>query len=128
MITSKASISKDVVATATSTLSDGYLTLQFIRSDGATRMNLAKTFTKLADGKHFDYDFVQWMPIRAFRIVPEDPQGNIMVDGEKVAYGNEQKFLNYVYFSDLILFTSGPIQGETLPSIARCMGKEPKTT
>lgn len=125
MITSKASISKDVVASSTSTLSDGYLTLQFIRSDGSTRMNLAKTFTKLSDGKHFDYDFVQWMPIRAFRIVPEDPQGNIMVDGEKVAYGNERdgSLIDYlICFS----FISGPIQGETLPSIARCMGKEPK--
>ncbi len=71
-------------------------------------MNLAKTFTKLSDGKHFDYDFVQWMPIRAFRIVPEDTNGNMMVDGEKVPYG--------------------PIQGETLSSIGRCMGKEPKIT
>jgi hypothetical protein len=92
LITSKASISKDVVASSTSTLSDGYLTLQFIRSDGSTRMNLAKTFTKLSDGKHFDYDFVQWMPIRAFRIVPDDTNGNMMVDGEKVPYGNKKCF------------------------------------
>jgi diacylglycerol kinase family enzyme len=90
LITSKGSISRDVVASSASTLSDGYLTLQFIRSDGSTRMNLAKTFTKLSDGKHFDYDFVEWMRIRAFRIVPDDTNGNIMVDGEKVPYGNEK--------------------------------------
>ncbi len=125
LITSKASISKDVVASSTSTLSDGYLTLQFIRSDGSTRMNLAKTFTKLSNGKHFDYDFVQWMPIRAFRIVPDDTNGNLMVDGEKVPYGNE---IYSSLMSILILFSLGPIQGETLSSIARCMGKEPKIT
>ena len=88
LVTSKASISKDIVASSTSTLSDGYLTLQFIRSDDSTRMNLAKTFAKLSEGKHFDYDFVQWMPVRAFRLVPQDAEGNIMVDGEKVAFGN----------------------------------------
>ena len=87
LITSKASISKDVVASSQSTLSDNYLTLQFIRSDGSTRMNLAKTFTKLSSGKHFDYNFVEWMHIRAFRIVPDDTNGNMMVDGEKVSYG-----------------------------------------
>jgi hypothetical protein len=88
LVTSKACISKDVVASLSSTLADGYLTLQFIRSNGPTRMHLAKTFTKLAEGKHFDYDFVEWVRVRAFRIVPADASGNIMVDGEKVAYGN----------------------------------------
>ena len=100
LITSKASISKDVVASSTSTLSDGYLTLQFIRFDDSTRMNLAKTFTKLSDGTHFDYDFVQWMRISAFRIVPEDTNGNMMVDGEKVPYGNEK----YVSFIFILIF------------------------
>jgi sphingosine kinase len=89
LVTSKASISKDVVASSESTLSDGYLTLQFIRSTGSTRLNLAKTFTKLPTGTHFDYDFVEWMPVRAFRIVPTDTNGNMMVDGEKVTYGRD---------------------------------------
>ncbi|CAF1534967.1 unnamed protein product [Adineta steineri] len=104
LITSKASISKDIVASSQSTLSDGYLTLQFIRSNGSTRTNLARTFTKLSEGNHFDFNFVEWMRIRAFRLVPNDDHGNIMVDGEKVAYG--------------------PIQGEILPGIGRCMGKQ----
>ena len=90
LITSKQCISKDVIASPKSTLSDGHLTLQFIRSDDATRLKLAKTFTKLSDGKHFDYDFVQWMPIRAFRIVPDGTEGNMMVDGEKVPFGKDQ--------------------------------------
>jgi hypothetical protein len=87
LITSKAALSKDTVTTPQSTLTDGYLTLQFIRAHNATRVNLAKTFTNLSDGKHFDYEFLQWMPIRAFRIVPSETNGNIMIDGEKVAYG-----------------------------------------
>ncbi|CAF1131889.1 unnamed protein product [Rotaria sordida] len=106
LITSKASISKDTIASTKSTLSDGYLTLQYIRADSSIRMNLAKTFTTMSDGKYLDYDFVEWMPIRAFRIVPSDTSGNMMIDGEKVSYG--------------------PIQGEILPSIGRCMGKPPK--
>ncbi len=125
LITSKASISKDIVASPQSTLSDGYLTLQFIRSASSTRMNLAKTFTKISDGKHFDFDFVEWMRVRAFRIVPNDTHGNIMVDGEKVSYGKE-KSTNLFYFIHKCLFVLGPIQGEILPGIARCMGKQPQ--
>jgi hypothetical protein len=87
LVTSKECISKDIVASSKSTLSDGYLTLQYIRSNDSTRMNLAKTFSKLSDGKHFDYDFVEWMHIRAFRIVPNGNHGNMMVDGEKVPFG-----------------------------------------
>ncbi|UJR22366.1 hypothetical protein I4U23_025428 [Adineta vaga] len=106
LITSKSALSKDTISTPQSTLADGYLTLQFVRTRDASRINLAKTLTSLSDGKHFDYDFVEWMPIRAFRIVPTETSGNIMIDGEKVPYG--------------------PIQGEVLPSIARCMGKQPR--
>lgn len=88
LITSKAAISKNAVSTPQSTLADGYLILQFIHSRNATRMNLAKAFSKLADGRHFDYDFIEWMRIRAFRIVPSESDGNMMIDGEKVPYGN----------------------------------------
>jgi len=87
-------------------------------------MNLAKAFTKLEDGQHFNYDFVEWMPVRAFRIVPTETEGNIMIDGEKVPYGKTKENFrkkNNDYFS-----FKGPLQGEILPSIARCMGKQPK--
>jgi hypothetical protein len=92
LITSKAAISKNVLSAPQSTLSDGFLTLQFIRSASSTRMNLFKAFTSLSDGKHFNYDFVEWMPVRAFRIVPAGTEGNMMVDGEKVPYGKKKKF------------------------------------
>ena len=87
LITSKPALSRDVISTPQSTLADGYLTLQFIRSAGLTRVNLAKAFTSLSDGTHFDYEFVEHMPVRAFRIVPDGTEGNMMVDGEKVPYG-----------------------------------------
>ena len=122
LITSKKCISRDIVASANSTLSDGYLMLQFIRAGPSIRTNLAKTFMKISDGKHFDYDFVEWMPIRAFRIVPRDSQGNLMVDGERVPFG---KFIRSGEKSIPSILTLGPIQGEILPGIARCMGKEP---
>ena len=32
----------------------------------------------------------------------------------------------YIYKINLFIYFSGPIQGEILPSVARCMGKEPK--
>ncbi|CAF1032470.1 unnamed protein product, partial [Didymodactylos carnosus] len=104
LITSKPCISKDVISAKQSTLADGYLTLQYVRS-GVSRVNLAKMFIGISTGKHFDYNFVEWLPMKAFRIVPNATEGNIMVDGEKVPYG--------------------PIQGEVLPNIARCMGKLP---
>ncbi len=96
LITSKPALSRDTLSTPQSTLADGYLTLQFIRSEGLTRMDLLKTFLSLSDGTHFDYDFVQQLSVRAFRIVPAGTEGNIMVDGEKVPYGKleEQEFLS----------------------------------
>ena len=87
LITSKPALSRDVLSTPNSTLADGYLTLQFIRGNDVSRVKLAKTFTSLTDGTHLDFDFVEHMPIRAFRIVPDGTEGNIMVDGEKVPYG-----------------------------------------
>ncbi len=124
LITSKPAISKDVLSTPQSTLADGYLTLQFIRICNSTRMNLAKAFTKLDDGQHFNYDFVEWMPVRAFRIVPTETEGNIMIDGEKVPYGKTKE--NFRKKRMTIFLFKGPLQGEILPSIARCMGKQPK--
>lgn len=93
LVTSKAAISKDTVSAPNSTLTDSYLTLQYVLTSDASRMNLAKTFTKLDEGKHFDYDFVHWLPVRAFRIVPSEPNGNLMVDGEKVPYGKRDETL-----------------------------------
>ena len=90
LVTSKSALSKDTVSSPQSSLADGYLTLQFIRTRNSSRINLAKMFTGLDDGTHFDYDFVEWMPVRAFRIVPSEADGNLMVDGEKVAYGKKR--------------------------------------
>lgn len=87
LITSKAALSKGVLSTPQSTLADGFLTLQFIRAANATRLNLAKAFTSLDDGKHLSYDFVECLSVRAFRIVPTETEGNLMIDGEKVPYG-----------------------------------------
>ncbi|CAF1322914.1 unnamed protein product [Rotaria magnacalcarata] len=106
LITSKSAISKDAISTPQSTLTDGYLTLQLIRFDSSIRMNLTKAFTKLPEGKHFDCDFVESMRIRAFRVVPLGTTGNLMIDGERVPYNS--------------------IQGEILPSIGLCMGKQPR--
>ena len=94
LITSKSAIAKETISTPQSTLTDGYLTLQFIRSSDTVRMHLAKAFTSLSDGTHFNYDFVEWMRIRAFRIVPSETSGNIMIDGEKVPYGKRESRSN----------------------------------
>ncbi len=80
-------MSKETLSTPQSTLADGYLTIQFVRSEGITRTDLLKMFLNLSDGKHLDYDFVQQLTVRAFRIVPEGTEGNLMIDGEKVPYG-----------------------------------------
>lgn len=87
LITSKPALSKDVLSTPQSTLADGFLTIQYVRTSDTTRANLAKAFTSLADGKHLEYDFVHCLNVRAFRIVPVGTEGNLMVDGEKVPYG-----------------------------------------
>ena len=58
-----------------------------MHSEGTSRTDLLKMFLNLDDGKHLNYDFVHQLKVRAFRIVPEGTEGNIMVDGEKVPYG-----------------------------------------
>ena len=128
LITSKAAISKDTVIAPQSTLTDNSLTLQYVLTSDASRMNLAKTFTKIDDGSHFEYDFVHWLAVRAFRIVPSEADGNLMVDGEKVPYGKGEETLrrSLTISSSSSSSSAGPIQGEVLPSIARCMGKQPR--
>lgn len=91
LITSKSALSKDTLITPDSTLTDGFLTLQFIRTADANRFNLLKMFLSLEDGSHLRYDFVKLIRIRAFRIVPTKSDGNLMVDGEKVQYGKKKE-------------------------------------
>ena len=66
------------------------------------------------------------MRVRAFRIVPNETEGNMMIDGEKVPYGNDRSSFISITIYIYSYFSLGSVQGEILPSIARCMGKQPE--
>ena len=59
----------------------------------------------MRDGSCVQYDFIEFIPVRAFRLEPITPCGYLVVDGEIVEYG--------------------PIQAESMPSAGRVMFREP---
>jgi len=81
--------------------SDGYLDLQYV-SRGTTKKRMLDLLDAFETGKHLEYDDVEQIKIKAFRLVPgDDRTGHIAVDGEEVDYE--------------------PIQGEVLPSLANAI-------
>lgn len=87
----------------TATPNDGIIWLLIIRG-GVSRSQLLGFLLGLSSGTHLPADenqYIQLIPVTAFRIEPLGNEGNITVDGEKVAYG--------------------PIQGEIFPGIVKVM-------
>lgn len=82
-------------------LADGVIWLMIIKA-GITRANLLQFLLGLNNGTHVTRSGVDMIPVKAFRIEPEEgASGYITVDGEKVDYG--------------------PLQAEIFPSLASVM-------
>ncbi|XP_033196767.2 sphingosine kinase 2 isoform X2 [Bombus vancouverensis nearcticus] len=82
-------------------LADGIIWLMIIKA-GITRANLLQFLLGLNNGTHVTRSGVDMIPVKAFRIEPEEgANGYITVDGEKVDYG--------------------PLQAEIFPSLASVM-------
>lgn len=95
-------LTNDFSATPQAKTSDGCMHMIFIKS-GISKLELIKLFSDTVSGVHMESLFVEYVPIRAFRLEPlpvtsgSAVTGNFMIDGEKVPYG--------------------PIQGEVMPSL-----------
>jgi len=90
----------DLMATPAARMNDGLVYLLVVRAP-LTRAMLFTLMSQMETGAHVDNEKVEIIPIRAFRLEPLSPGGNIAVDGEKVKYG--------------------PVQGEVIPGLARLM-------
>lgn len=85
-------IASDCLFAPLSQLNDGIIWLLVIRA-GATRQELFKFLLGLSSGTHIPTEknqYIQMIPITAFRIEPTGSQGHLTVDGEQVEYGPVQ--------------------------------------
>ncbi|KAG7189699.1 hypothetical protein KM043_017367 [Ampulex compressa] len=82
-------------------LSDGIIWILIVKA-GITRSSLLQFLLGLSSGTHLACAGVDMIPVKAFRIEPEDSTGgHLTVDGEEVDYG--------------------PLQAEIFPSLASAM-------
>ncbi|KAK0082605.1 hypothetical protein PV325_010108 [Microctonus aethiopoides] len=94
-------IGEDAFLAPQAKLADGVIWLLIIKA-GITRTNMLQFLLGLNTGTHLNCNGVDMIPVKAFRIEPEEGTvGNMTVDGEKVDYG--------------------PLQAEIFPSLASVM-------
>lgn len=82
-------IASDCFFAPLSQLSDGIIWLLVIRA-GASRQELFKFLIGLSSGTHIpatQNQFIEMIPVTAFRIEPNGSQGHFTVDGELIEYG-----------------------------------------
>ncbi|XP_055623152.1 sphingosine kinase 1-like [Toxorhynchites rutilus septentrionalis] len=96
-------LSTDCFFAPLSKLNDGVIWLLVIKA-GVSRSQLLSFMLGLSSGTHMptrENEFIQMIPVTAFRIEPSGTTGHMTVDGENVEYG--------------------PIQAEIFPSLAKVM-------
>lgn len=96
-------IGSDCMFAPASQLNDGIIWLLIIRA-GASRQELFKFLIGLSSGTHIpatQNDYIEMIPVTAFRIEPSNDQGHFTVDGERVE--------------------NGPIQCEIFPGISKVL-------
>lgn len=96
-------IGSDCMFAPSSQLNDGIIWLLVIRA-GASRQELFKFLISLSSGTHIPAtknDYIQMIPVTAFRIEPSGVHGQFTVDGERVEHG--------------------PIQCEIFPGISKVL-------
>lgn len=90
----------DMLAAPSARLADGVIHLMFVR-EGISRNHLLNLFLMFSEGTHIDSPDLEFVPVLAFRLEPEQNSGNIMIDGERL--------------------DPMPVQGQVLPGLARVM-------
>ena len=99
-------LAKDMIAMPESRLNDGTIYLSVTKAP-ISRMKLIQMFNAMQDGKYNASAESQIIKVKAFRFEPEEKDGIMTCDGERIAYG--------------------PVQGQVLPSMANVMSLS-KTT
>nr|XP_034831270.1 sphingosine kinase 1 [Maniola hyperantus] len=100
-------IGEDLFFAPSSLLSDGVMWMLIIKA-GISRSQVLSFLIGMSQGNHSDAnnEYIKMVPVSAFRIVPEGPNGYLTVDGELVEYG--------------------PIQAEVFPNIVNVLVPDTK--
>lgn len=101
-------ISSDCHIAPLSQLNDGIMWMLVIRA-GASRQEIFKFLISLSSGTHIPTtpnQYIEMIPVTAFRIEPAGTQGHYTVDGERIEYG--------------------PIQAEIFSGIAQVLVPKPQ--
>ncbi|KPJ08019.1 Sphingosine kinase 2 [Papilio machaon] len=103
----QAYIGEDLLFAPRSQLSDGVMWMLIIKA-GIPRSQILSFLLGMGQGTHSDVntEFIKMIPVSAFRIVPEGPDGYLTVDGELVEYG--------------------PLQAEIFPNIVHLLVPDTK--
>lgn len=95
-------MSSDCFLAPSARLDDGVIWLLYLTGD-LSKHQVLTFLISLESGKHVDLPYVNMLPVRAFRLEPEDNVGVLTVDGERIA--------------------TGPLQARVLPSVANVMSR-----
>lgn len=101
-------IASDCQFAPLSQLNDGIIWMVVIRG-GASRQDIFKFLLGMSSGTHIPTtpnQYIEMIPVSAFRIEPSGTQGHITVDGERIEYG--------------------PIQAEIFPGISQVLVPKPQ--
>lgn len=101
-------IASDCQFAPMSQLNDGIIWMLVIRA-GATRQEIFKFLMGMSSGTHIPTapnQYIEMIPVTAFRIEPSGSQGHFTVDGERIEYG--------------------PIQAEIFPGISQVLVPKPQ--
>lgn len=85
----------DFTAAPEALSNDGCMHMMFMKA-GVTRFEILKLFSDTVSGSHLNSPLVEYVKIKAFRLEPLPLEingkldGNFMIDGEKIPYGNIQ--------------------------------------
>lgn len=101
-------ISSDCHFAPLSQLDDGIIWMVVIRA-GASRQDIFKFLIGMSSGTHIPTapnQYIEMIPVTAFRIEPSGTQGHFTVDGERIEYG--------------------PIQAEIFPGLSQVLVPKPQ--
>ena len=93
-------LAKDMIPIPESRLNDGTIYLTVTKA-GISRMKLIQIFTAMQDGKYSASPESEIIKVKAFRFEPEEKDGIMTCDGERIEYG--------------------AVQGQVLPAMANIM-------
>ena len=81
-------VAKDFFIAPKSKLDDGLMWLMLVKRSKLNRWRLLKIMMGFSEAKHLDFDFVDFFPVKSFKLEPLSKGSYITVDGEVIDHSN----------------------------------------